>query len=207
MAAAERGHQECFAALMDGKADIFAQRSDGADAIYLAAREGRKEIIEQIVNTDNIKIVCRDIINRPTYRDRTAIFTAAFHGYLEVGKLLFKHGAILDLQDKDDFTPLILAAHEGHLEFVKWLHRSGGVSIYKTDKFGDIALETSEINGHVETMKYLTSFVMIDYERQKEFKKVPIFPKAYKYKKVLEAHATEFERMKDISRVIHMWQS
>ena len=51
MAAAERGHQECFAALMDGKADIFAQRSDGADAIYLASREGRKEIIEQIVNT------------------------------------------------------------------------------------------------------------------------------------------------------------
>ena len=207
MAAAERGHQECFAALMDGKADIFAQRSDGADAIYLASREGRKEIIEQIVNTDNIKIVCRDIINRPTYRDRTAIFTAAFHGYLEVGKLLFKHGAILDLQDKDDFTPLILAAHEGHLEFVKWLHRTGGVSIYKIDKFGDTALETSEINGHVETMKYLTSFMMIDYEYQKENKKVPVFPKAYKFKKICEAHATEFQRMKDISRVIHVWQS
>ena len=207
MAAAEKGHQKCFAALMDSNGDIFAQRSDGADALYLAAREGRKEIIEMIVNTDNIKIVCRDIINRPTYRNRTAIFTAAFHGYLEVGKLLFEHGALLDLQDKDDFTPLILAAHEGHLEFVQWLHRTGGVSIYKTDKFGDTALDTSEINGHVETMKYLTSFVMIDYEHQRESRKVPIFSKTYKFKKICEAHATEFQKMKDISKVITIWKS
>ena len=207
MAAAERGHQECFAALMDGKADIFAQRSDGADAIYLASREGRKEIIEKIVNTDNIKIVCRDIINRPTYRDRTAIFTAAFHGYLEVGKLLFKHGAILDLQDKDDFTPLILAAHEGHFEFVKWLHRTGGVSIYKTDKFGDTALETSEINGHIEIMKYLTLLAMLDGKHRRESKKISAFPKAYKFKKLCDTNNSDLSRMKDLTKMINVWSS
>ena len=205
MATAEKGHKECFTALMDSNADIFAQRSDGADALYLATREGRKDIIEMIVNTDKIKILCRDVINRPTYRERTAIFTAAFHGYLEIGKILFDNGAELDIQDKDDFTPLILAAHEGHLEFVKWLITTG-VSIYKTDKFGDTALETSEINGHVETMKYLTSFVLLDYEQQRSTRKVPIFPKAYKFKKLCEAHDTELQKMKTISTVIHIWK-
>lgn len=196
MAAAEKGHKECFTALMDSNADIFAQRSDGADALYLATREGRKEIIEMIVKTDKIKILCRDIINRPTYRERTAIFTAAFHGYLEIGKILFNSGAELDIQDKDDFTPLILAAHEGHLDFVKWLIRTR-VSICKTDKFGDTALETAEINGHLQTMKYLA---------QISTRKVLIFPKEYKFKKLCEAHETELQKMKYISRLIHIWK-
>ena len=54
MATAEKGHVKCFAALMDSGADIFEQRLDGADALYLATREGRKQIIEMIVNTDKI---------------------------------------------------------------------------------------------------------------------------------------------------------
>ena len=205
MAAAEKGHTDCFETLMDSQADIFAQRSDGADALYLATREGRKEIIELIVGTDKIKIVCRDIINRPTYRERTAIFTAAFHGYLEIAKVLFANGANIDLQDLDNFTPLILAAHEGHLEFVKWLVGKG-VSIFKTDKFGDTALETSEINGHVETMKYLTPFVMIDFEHQGESKHQPVFPKSYKFKKLCEIHEKDLQRMTYVNRILNIWK-
>ena len=206
MATAEKGHVKCFAALMDSGADIFEQRLDGADALYLATREGRKKIIEMIVNTDKMKIVCRDIINRPTYRNRTAIHTSAFHGYLGIAHLLFEHGAELDIPDEDGFTPLILAAHEGHFEIVKWLIEKG-VSICKKDKFGDTALETSEINGHIEIMKYLTLLAMLDGKHRRKSKKPSAFPKAYKLKKLCDTNNSDLKRIKDLTKTINVWSS
>ena len=205
MAAAEKGHTGCLKLLIDNGAGLMAQRSDGADALYLATWEGRKEVIENIANTDKIKIVCRDIINRKTYRGRTAIFTAAFHGHLEIGKLLFDHGAKLDLQDKDGFTPLILAAHEGHLDFVKWLFYED-VSLYKRDKFGDTALETAEINGHFETMNYLSSITDVENAFHQEFRRMSVFPKEYKFKKVCQKHETDLRVMTDLNRIINIWK-
>ena len=157
MACAERGHTECFNTLLDKGADLLAQRTDGADAFYLAAMNGNVGIVKGIVTTDLIRIICHDITDKPTYRGRTPLCTAAFHGHLEVVKLLFEKGANVNHQDRDDFTPLILAAYEGHLKVIKWLLRNGADPL-KTDKFGDTALESSEICGHVEVATFITKW-------------------------------------------------
>ena len=154
MACAENEHTECFNVLLDRGADLLAQRTDGADAFYLAAMNGRLAIIKSITTTDLIRIICHDIIDIPTYRGRTALCTAAFHGHLEVIKLLFENGANINHQDDDQFTPLILAAYEGHLKVVKWLLRNGADALI-VDKFGDTALESAEICGHSD----VTSFI------------------------------------------------
>ena len=154
MVCAEKGYEECFKTLLDKGSNLFAQRKDGADAFYLAAMNGHISIIKNIVSSDIIRIVCHLSIDKPTYRGRTPLCTAAFHGHLPVVKLLFKHGGNLNHKDDDGFTPLILASCEGHLKVVKWLLRNGS-NVSARDKFGDTASDSSKIFGHDD----VTSFI------------------------------------------------
>ena len=163
MASAEKGHTECFNVLMDLGADLLAKRKDGADAFYLAAMNGHIDIVDSIVNTEHMRIVCHDIVDKATYRNRTPLCTAAFHGHLSIVKMLFAHGANLNHQDDDNFSPLILASYEGHLKVVKWLLRNGSDPTCK-DKFGDTALESSDICGHTEVYSFLVKWQNVDYD-------------------------------------------
>ena len=157
MACAENGYTACFDCLLYKGSDLLAQRIDGADAFYLAAMNGHTEIIRSIVNTELIRIICHDIVDKPTFRGRTALMTAAFHGHLGVIKLLFEKGANINHKDNDGFTPLILASYEGHLKVVKWLLRKGA-HLSNTDKFGDTAEESAEICGHSEVASFLNKW-------------------------------------------------
>ena len=163
MVCAEKGHAECFDILLDLGADLLAKRIDGADAFYLAAMNGHTEVVGSIVNTEHMRILCHDIIDKPTYRGRTPLFTAAFHGHIDVVKLLFERGANLNHQDMDDFSPLILASYEGHLKLVKWLLRNGA-DPSKKDKFGDTALKSSDICGHKEVYKFILQWKDSDFK-------------------------------------------
>ena len=147
MVCAEKGYEECFKTLLDKGSNLFAQRKDGADAFYLAAMNGHISIIKNIVSSDIIRIVCHLSIDKPTYRGRTPLCTAAFHGHLAIVKLLFNHGGNLNHKDDDGFTPLILASCEGHLKVVKWLLKNGS-NVSARDKFGDTASDSSKIFGH-----------------------------------------------------------
>ena len=121
MACAEKNHRDCFDCLIENGADIMATREDGADAIYIAARYGHHEIIERIVNMDESSLV----VNRPTFRRRTAFLTAAFHGHkLVCAKLLHLLNDI-NQKDKDGFTAIMYARNKGDVDLVKWLTQNG----------------------------------------------------------------------------------
>ena len=154
MVCAENGYDDCFDILLDRGADPLTKREDGADAFYLAAMNGRISIVRHIVTTDLIRIVCHDPLDKPTFRGRTPLQTAAFHGHLGVVKLLHEKGAKINRIDDDGFTPLILASYEGHLRVVKWLLRNGADPSVR-DKFGDTARESSEICGHTDISNFL----------------------------------------------------
>ena len=130
---------------------------------------GNFDVVDSIVNTEHMRILCHDIVDKATYRGRTPLCTAAFHGHLRVVKILFDHGANLNHQDVDNFSPLILASYEGHLKVVKWLLRNGSDPTMK-DKFGDTALESSDICGHTEVCAFLLKWgnVELNDELRKE---------------------------------------
>ena len=182
MACAEQGHVECFTYMMDHGADCLAQRKDAADALYLAARNGNYEIVKKIATTDQIKIICHEVIDKTTFRGRTALCAAAFHGHLTIAKLLFEHGANVNHQDHDSFTPLLLASYGGHLKFVKWLLRNGADPT-AVDKFGSTALESSEISGHIEVTNFLKNWE--DLECRETLRKDSTVIMQKKIKKVL----------------------
>ena len=173
MAAAEKGYVECFKYLVDNGADVWAKRGDGADAFYLAARNGHEEIVKTIVLSDSMKILCYDIIDNVTFRGRTALSTAAFHGHLQVAKVLFAKGANLNHQDEDKFTPLMLASLGGHLNFVKWLAKKGA-DVSLIDNFGDTAFDTAYKNGHLDVMRFLQRWE--DPSFRESFKKASVPP-------------------------------
>ena len=150
MACAEKNTWECFNLILEKGADIMAVRKDGADATYIAARYGHFNIIQKIAETSQIK----DIVNRPTFRGRTALLTAAFHGHIKVCKLLFSKGLDINHQDDEKFTALIYAANQGHFDLVKWLVENEAKVRIK-DNYGETALTCAEANGHTEIARFL----------------------------------------------------
>lgn len=150
MASAEKNHLACFEYLLDAKASIQAQRRDGADALYLAARYGNHEIIRILAINDHME----SIVNRESFHGRTAILTAALHGHLETCKILHSSGANLDYQDYDRFTALILASNEGHHHVSKWLVVNGA-DMHRKDKHGGTALDVALANGFSEIVNLL----------------------------------------------------
>ena len=150
MACAEKNNLECFSSLLDKGANVLAIRKDGADATYMAARYGHVKIIQEIAESEKMKL----IVNRPSFRGRTPILTAAFHGHIKVCKVLHGKGADLDHQDDDKFTALIYAASQGHFDIVRWLVKKGA-NLYLKDRYQDIASTSADAYGHPEIAKYL----------------------------------------------------
>lgn len=163
MACAEKNSRKCFQHLLDKGADIFKTRDDGADALYIAARYGHLDIIEQII--DNGKM--ESLINRPTFRGRTALQTAAHHGHIQVCKLLLKNNANLNHRDDHKFTALIYASNQGHFDVVKWLVENGA-NVHLKDSFGETALNCAIIQGYTEIIRYLQRFTENTDEKDEE---------------------------------------
>ena len=150
MACAEKNNMEGFELLLKSGADISATRKDGSDATYIAARYGHLNILEHIA--DKGKLI--EVVERPTFRGRTALMTAALHGHGNVCKFLYQNGATLDHQDDDKFTALICAANKGHTELVKWMVVTGAKVTFR-DNTGKTALKYAEANGNEEMVKFL----------------------------------------------------
>ena len=150
MACAEKNSHECFKVLIQEGADILTTREDGADALYIAARYGHINIIEKLAENVNFG----SIVNRPTFRGRTALLTAAFHGHIQVCKLLYTKGANLNHQDDNGFTALIYAASEGYLDLVNWLV-SNRANTFLRNSSGKTAVKCAEENGHIEIVRCL----------------------------------------------------
>ena len=69
---------------------------------------------------------------------------------------LIKEGAIINIENKNGFTPLILASQKGFLDIVKELVQNGAEVNYK-NKDGKTALMFAEENNKTDVVNYLKS--------------------------------------------------
>ena len=100
MLAAGKGNLRLVTWMVDNRADMWAQRRDGVDALYLAAQAGSIEVVNYIIRVD------KSLINRQTCLGRTPIFAAAVKGRLSVANILYNNGANLNHKDDVKSTPL-----------------------------------------------------------------------------------------------------
>ena len=160
MGCAETNEFECFDYLISRGANIFKRREDGSDTTYIAARYGHSEIVDRIMEMSDSKI----LINRPTFRKRTAFVTAAFHGHIDICKAILKLVENINHQDKDGFTALMYASAEGHRFLTEWLVIHGAdISIQSKEK--ENAFQLALKNQQRDVVKFLRS---IEVEQQKK---------------------------------------
>ena len=119
--------------------------------LYIAAREGHKEVVEvllsQGVDVNNatnhgwmpLHIAAREghkevvkvllshgaDVNKANYIDRTALHIAAWGGHKDVVEVLLTHGADINKASNNGRTPLHLAAMDDHKEVVEVLLTHG----------------------------------------------------------------------------------
>ncbi|KAK2813151.1 hypothetical protein FQN50_000828 [Emmonsiellopsis sp. PD_5] len=104
-------------------------------ALSMASYFGLTAVVKMILNTSGI-----DINETDSVSERTALFWAAERGFLDIASLLMKgtrrsltellqfpfgKRPKIDLADKDGYTPLAIAAQNGHYDVVKLLIEKG----------------------------------------------------------------------------------
>ena len=164
MACAEKNEIECFDILVEKGADIAQKRDDGADAIYIAARFGHLELIRTLferLTEEEREDEIKKIVNRPSYRGRTPLLTAALHGHVILLKEFRDHGASLDHQDDLGYTAIMYAASQGYHDIVKFLIQSGA-NLAKRNKFHENALKIAMLNKEFEIAKLIKTFTSND---------------------------------------------
>jgi ankyrin repeat protein len=154
MACAEKNEIQCFDLLVKKGANLLITRDDGADATYIAARYGHLDIIEgmfeRLAETDQVEVVA----TQASFKGRTPLLTAAFHGHSLVCRAFFVNGASLDHQDEEGYTALMYASNEGHLELVKWLITNGANMNMKNNN-GENALKCAMSNKNYDIAKII----------------------------------------------------
>ena len=64
------------------------------------------------------------------------MFNACYDGYMEGIRLLISHHADVNQQDSRGWTPLMIAAYQGHEDIVQILINEAGADVTVSDRFG-----------------------------------------------------------------------
>ncbi|KAJ1493579.1 ankyrin repeat-containing domain protein, partial [Baffinella frigidus] len=147
------GHVERIVKQRGGNADSMRQVADsqGCTAVHVASRNGRFEVIDQLVaagadlnKADNqgstpLHVSARDgrlgavswllaaaaDVNKPDVNRTSPLFAAAQGGHLEVVEELLDAGGDPDQSDDEGSTPLLAACFEGHAAVARELVLAG----------------------------------------------------------------------------------
>ena len=121
---------ECLRLFIDEGCDVNQLRSNGTNAIHLAADLGLAQCLELLLNAPNadpnIRICVRE-------KESTALHLAADEGNAECVTLLLAKGADAKVKNHRGFTPLHLAARTSSFECVELLLRDGNAEANAED--------------------------------------------------------------------------
>merc|ERR1719506_1724927 len=97
--------------LLEAGADASALDPDGYSALHYAVNMRNQESLQMLLLSSGGVDV-----NQVDYNTWTALHHAANNGYLQEAHMLLEGGAMLDVMDKEDDTPLHCAVGAGHLD-------------------------------------------------------------------------------------------
>lgn len=88
------------------------------------------------------------------------LILACIKGDCDALQVLITHGIDLNLATEEGFTPLLLAAYNGHVKILNLLINK--VQLDKRDTTGKNALMLASYAGHLEVVKFLVDKIDID---------------------------------------------
>ncbi|KXZ43634.1 hypothetical protein GPECTOR_84g310 [Gonium pectorale] len=145
--AAEKGHLEAVAALLQAGADKDAADETSATPLHIAAENGHVEVVAALLQAGANKEAAAET-------GATALYIAAENGHEEVVRVLLQAGANKDAADETGATPLHIAAQNGHVEAIAALLQAGA-NKDAADETGATPLHIAAQDGHVEAVAAL----------------------------------------------------
>ncbi len=143
--------------------------------VVLESLQGQKEIsqIQRLLETKNI--------NETGWRDSSSLILACREGYVDLVKILVKHGADIEAVDGIDYSALMWASYNGRTEILQFLIESGadtsamtirewasagikekvltligsGADVNESTSYGTTALMRASANGFTEIVQIL----------------------------------------------------
>ncbi|KAH9498505.1 Transient receptor putative cation channel sub A member 1 [Bulinus truncatus] len=146
--AVDHGHYDVVKVLIDKGADVNKERKHFMYPLHLAAQSGDVRIAKLLLE-NNARI---DALND---EQATALHRAAALNHVQVVAFLAEKGAkIINKRDKDNYTPLLLAAFYGNVETVDLLLRKGA-DYTAVDKYDKTAIFLAAEKNHLNVLTKL----------------------------------------------------
>ena len=89
------------------------------------------------------------------WRNVTPLHYASYHNRHDITVTLLQHGADVNSKDDNDWTPLHLAAQEGHFSIVKAIWQRSSSSLHDVTNDGRTALYIASHNGHTDIVSWI----------------------------------------------------
>jgi len=146
MEASKANHISTLKKLMEAGAETDLVDSSQKTAFMWATEKGNNEIVELLAPVANI-----DMKGKGGW---TSLYQAAFHGNLDMVKLLISRGADTKEANDDGWAPLHAAAYSGNKDMVAVLIE-GGAEVDVVDKQGTTPLMQACSSGHEDVVAAL----------------------------------------------------
>lgn len=155
--AAEFGHTEVGALLIDAQADVRLENDLGQSPLDAAAQNGHTKLVQLLVARG------ASIEGKAT----TSLHEAAAANSIEAAEALIEGGARVDVWDAYQQTPLHVAAFNGHYQMAELLikHNATVGAVRGTDDWTalDCAVSRNICDSHYQTIQLLIDVSALDH--------------------------------------------
>lgn len=109
--------------------------------------------------------ISEEDLNRSHRFGDTLLHTAAYYGWLDGVRLLYKHGAYVNITDEFGITPVYFAVSNGYVDVVKFLVEECHADFNIADKYGYTAVSIAVRKGDLRIVKWFieNGYVKLDY--------------------------------------------
>jgi ankyrin repeat protein len=115
--AAMSGRSDTVRILLNLGADATARNIDNDLPMHIAARNGHKDVVCQLMSQERL--------DARGFREKTALYSAAQRGYMDLVQMLLDHGADANIADSSGFRPISVCLEEGHEDIALLLLERG----------------------------------------------------------------------------------
>ncbi|KAK9766033.1 ATP-dependent RNA helicase [Basidiobolus ranarum] len=127
----------------------YIRDEDGRAPLMVAAIRNRTQVLEFLANCTQVDLELRD------NEGNTALYKGCATGATGAVECLLRAGANVDAENREQSTPLIIAAYNGHSSLCSFLVGFGHANINHRDVTHKTALSFASFEGHDETVEAL----------------------------------------------------